>query len=549
MLINFDHLPYLGFFLTEIVVALAIGAYLFSRSQDRLPAERLSLLLGPVAIVVSLTLAVDGINSALLNPWSGARMFPAIGLLYGAPMYVGPDGPGAIMNTIYPPLSYLVYMPAALFSNPTWAVLLGSSISVALYLTPAIVLTSLRPKDETGSRPRFMGVVCLLVFFQVTLMSKAMSHVAFQIHADTPMFAFMGLACVAIYRNRGGATLPDSTSLISAVFAAMAIWSKQTSVTMVAVLPLWVFLNYGFRSAFRYTSYLVAVMGGFLLLFAKTLGFSNLMFNLFTVPSKHPWIYRGPDLRQGLLVLSTDYFCFVAAILGSLLLTLLARRQLTPEGESESEPVPEAGRLSRWLGDNPWLLFVLLALAAAPTALLSRIKVGGYWCNYAPTPYFLGMGLIALLMEWYVSNRRRNLRSFNAYLVLIILVLVYAPFRRGMESFSVINSVRPLSTNLHEQSYRYCLKHPGMAYFHWHPLSGLLAEGKSYHFEYGMSDRELGEFHVSPRHFRENIPANFRYVCFPGDAAPQFRKTMNYLPEFQRRVEIPELPGWICYER
>ena len=194
-----------------------------------------------------------------------------------------------------------------------------------------------------------------------------------------------------------------------------------------------------------------------------------------------------------------------------------------------------------------------MAFASIPTSLLSRIKMGGHWNNYAPSPYFLGMGLIALLLEWSASNRRRGLRSFNASLTLIVLVLVLSPLTRGDESFSVINTVHPPSSNVQDVAFQYALRHPGTAYFPWNPLSSLLAEGKLYHFEFGMSDRELAGYPVSQRHFRQNIPANIRYVCFrPGNLqvfGKRFEKTMRYLPEFRRQVEIEGLPGWTCYER
>lgn len=543
MMINYDHLPYLGFLLAEIAVSLLVGAILFFRCSNRLPAERLSLLIAPAAIVVSLTLAAFHINSATDNPWSGARMIPAIGLFHGAKMYVGPDGPGAIMNTIYPPLSYLAYIPSALFANPTWSILIGSTISLLLYMAPALVLALWPPKNGDGNFFPLMGVVCALAFFQLTIMSKAMIHVAFQIHADAPTFAFVGLACMTLYRNRGEVALPNSSCFISALFGAMAVWSKQTSMTMVAALPLWILLNHGFRATFRFTFYLAAMLGAFLLLFATTLGLKTLKFNLLDLPSSHPWYYQGSDLAHGLLVLGTDYFCYVAAVLAVLLLALLARNQLTPGGDSE------VGGWRRRIGENPWLLFVLVGLAAAPLSLLSRIKIGGYWCNYAPTPYFLAMALIAVLMEWYETNLRRGFKSFNAHLALIVLILVLAPLTRGAEGFAVINAVRDPMNNQHEQAYRYLKRHPGMAYFPWLPMSHLRAEGKIYHLEYGMSDRELGGFHVSPDHFRRNTPANFRYVCYFGDPPPPLKQTMRYLPDFTRRVEIPELPGWTCYER
>ena len=543
MFIDVARLPYLGFFLAEIAIALAVGAFLHASARGCPPAERLSLLLCPAAVAVCLTLAAHEINQTTLNHWSGGRMFPAIGLLYSAEMYVGRDGPGAIMNTIYPPLAYLVYLPSALFSSPTWAILAGSSVSLALFLAPAVALTFWASKGRGEGPATLMGVACILLFFQATLMSKAMIHAAFQIHADAPMIGFVGLACLVLYRARGDSGLSNPACLLSATFAAMALWSKQTAITMVAALPLWILLNHGFRSGIRFAAYLVAATVALLALLAPLLEFKSFVFNIVSLPGKHPWFYEGPNLPGGLVVLTADYFCYTAAVSGSILLAAFVRRQLTPGGE----PGPTGS--GRWPTGNPWILFVMVGVAAVPTALLSRIKMGGFWCNYAPTPFFLGLGLIAFLGEWHAANRRRGLTSFNANLAFFTLILVVAPLARGIESFSAINAIRPPWKNAHEEAYRYCLRHPGLAYFPWHPLSTLLAEGKAYHFECGMADRELGNCGVSPEHFRRNTPPHFRYVCFPPDTTPRSRKAMRYLPEFTRRVEIEGLPGWFCFER
>jgi hypothetical protein len=547
-MIRIENLPYLLILLTEVVAALSIGATLCVRGRDRLPAERLSLFLCPIAVLMTLTFVVHKIAESPDHEWNGARLAPVVGLWYGAEMYVGPDGPGAIMNTIYPPLSYLVYLPATLISNPTYAIMAGSCISAAVFFAPALLLSFPRGENGRGRRCSLMGIAATVGFFQAMLFSKSLWVAAFFIHADAPTMGFLGLACLALSRRRGETARSSTTYLVSAILAAMALWSKQTSLPMVAALPFWVLLTDGFRPSVRFFSYLAAAVAAFGFVFSGMVDVEALLFNMFAIPGKHPWFPQAPDLARSFLVLSAEYFCVVAGPLACLLLVLFARRRLTPGGDPDSS----TSGLRRRLDENPWLLFVLMAITAIPTSLLSRIKVGGHWNNYAPAPYFLGLALLALLMEWHATNLRRGLRSFNASLTLIVLIAVLSPMTRGDESFRVMNVVHPLSSNPQEIAYRYALRHPGMAYFPWHPLSSLLAEGKLYHFEFGMSDRELAGYPVSQPFFRQNIPANVRYVCFPAGHKvfnKRFEKTMAYLPEFTRRVEIEELPGWTCYER
>ena len=74
-----------------------------------------------------------------------------------------------------------------------------------------------------------------------------------------------------------------------------------------------------------------------------------------------------------------------------------------------------------------------------------------------------------------------------------------------------------------------------------------MAEGKLYHFEYAVIDRELAGFKPSDDHFRAYIPEKLRYVVFP--TWHQSKKMLNYLPEFSQRTRLRELEGWIVYER
>ena len=114
------------------------GAYLFARARTRLPAERVSLLICPVAIFVTLALLAIKIEQSPYDDWNAGRLAPVMGLLSGAKLFVGRDGPGAVMNTIYPPLAYLVYAPAGLFTDPTYAIMAASCVGVSLFYRPAV---------------------------------------------------------------------------------------------------------------------------------------------------------------------------------------------------------------------------------------------------------------------------------------------------------------------------------------------------------------------------------------------------------------------------
>jgi hypothetical protein len=555
-IIDPDHLPYLGFFFVGLAVAMSFGAFLFARARSLLLAERFGLLLCPAAVYVTLLLTANTFFQTLDNSWNNARLTPAIAFLHGIKIYVSPTGPGAVMDTIYPPMAYLSYLPAGLFSTPTSAMLAGSCISVALFFTPALLLCFSRRGDDHESRFSIIGIALLLGLAQASIMSKAMLWGAFFIHADAPMFGYAAFACLTLYFQRGEATLTLKTCLISAFCASLAVWSKQTAAPLVAILPIWVLIAHGFRAAVRFTFWLIVALVSLSFAFRMLFGISSFLFNIFKIPSEQPWNFQGPQLAKGFLLLSVEYFCVAAMFLAPILLTLVARWVFTPvevtETEEEAGPRREETSGPRlWISRDYWLLFVVMAFAAVPTSLLSRIKFGGSWNNYGPTTYFLSLGLIALVMEWYATNRQRGLRLFNAGLTLIMLVLVLSPLSKcGEDNFVTFNTIHPLMPNANEDAYRYSLRHPGTAYFPFHPVSSLLGEGKVYHHLFGMVDREWAGHPLTAKHFREHLPANLKYICVPPFTVyGYYQSIMIRLPEYSKRVDIPELPGWICYER
>jgi hypothetical protein len=543
-------LPYLWYFLAGLVVALAFGNYLFARSQTRSGVERLTLLLCPPVVFVTLALAAFKVVQAPENDWEAARLAPTIALLSGTKLYVGPGGSGVLMNTIHPPVAYLAYVPAGLFHRVTYAIVSASCISLALFLAPAVVLILWPRKDEPGSRSPLMKVVSLLTLLQIALTSKTLTHAAFSIHPDAPMLAFSGLAAMTLYLRPRGQSLSIGTCLVSTVCASMAIWSELTAAPMILILPIWVLATRGIRDAVRYSLCLLLGLVLSTLLFRTLFGVGSFTFNLLEIPRKHPSIYQGSQFIDGLLMLSTEFFCGAITLVASIVLAVLVRWSLRPA--DPTDPDARTTGLDQCISDNPWILFVLMAIAAVPTSLLSRITFGGYLNNYAPTFYFLTIGLVALLLEWNAANRSRGLVSHNALLTLTLLLLVLSPQTFTEDNFRVFSTLHRPSRNVQEIAYRFSKRHPGEAYFPWNPLSNLMGEGKVYDFDCALSDRESTGYPVTKLHVRENLPANLRYVCYPPYIeafGPDFKQTLKYLPEFTRRVEVPELAGWVCYER
>jgi len=544
-MLSVEHLPRFGLSLVILVAALALGAWLCRRNALRDPVDRLLCFLCPSLTCVVLTWCAIGILKSPSSDWNADRLAPAVSLLHGYKLYYGPSH-GPVLNTIYTPMSSVVFMPAGLTSSPTLAILTAVVIGFLLFFLPILLLCS-SAQGAGKNRSPLLGIYLLVSACHLTL--RGGLGVAFTVHADSPALGFAGLACMVVYLKRG---LPDpsiGTWTLAALFATLSVWSKQTLAPIVLVLPLWAFLAHGPRAAARSCGATAIVLTAATILFRQIFGKGSFLFNTIRLPKLHPWVYVKPDTFKGflLLILELGTYCLPMILLGLIALYLRRRLPSKPRAESTDEqPSPRPWRT--WFQDNPWSLFALTALATAPLAVLGRIKVGGAPNNYAPPLYFLAMAICAILLEWHERNRERELLGLNRGIKVALLTSFLSPLTlMNDQLIREIDSIGPVLANQQELAYQYSKKNPEQVYYPWNTLSTLMAEGRLYHFEYGLLDRELAGYPVSDAHFRSFVPSKLRQVCFPPNRQGEW--TMKYLKEFTRRVDIKELPGWICYER
>ena len=99
--------------------------------------------------------------------------------------------------------------------------------------------------------------------------------------------------------------------------------------------------------------------------------------------------------------------------------------------------------------------------------------------------------------------------------------------------------------NNEQLAYEFALRHPGEACFPWQPLASLLAEGRLYHFEYGMFDRFLAGYDPTSEHVRADVPPRLRWLV---GRTPLWTFS-HFFPEYTEQTELKELPGWIVRSR
>ena len=149
--------------------------------------------------------------------------------------------------------------------------------------------------------------------------------------------------------------------------------------------------------------------------------------------------------------------------------------------------------------------------------------------------------LVAALLCWLASIAQEQGRPLPGRIaaVLAVLVMINAPRALEYPGWSAAWD------NHNEAAYRYDVRHPGQIYFPWNPLTSLLAEGKLYHFDYGVFDRNLGGAHVSAEHIAQHLPSPRPPIA--SFIAHHDYILRTYFPDYVSRAASPELFGWKLY--
>jgi hypothetical protein len=183
-----------------------------------------------------------------------------------------------------------------------------------------------------------------------------------------------------------------------------------------------------------------------------------------------------------------------------------------------------------WLRKNRWAVFHFVALAGLPFAIIFAAKVGGDVNSFSVHLYFCLIGLLLFIGQHMLARRdlARPVVVLCFMLAATILPVDPAIFRTPV-------LIQKLSNNHTQQVYRYAKQHPGETYFSGFLLPVLMAEGRMYHFEYGIFDRELGDARVSEAHFLQYVPREMKFVQRQRENSP----VTKYLPNFSCLVERP----------
>jgi len=475
--------------------------------------DRLTAGLLAAAVVTAWLVVVTSVLGMLDSNWNAARLAPSFGLLYGYHLYY-PATEGPILNHVCGPVSALAFLPAAIFRTPTPAILAGGALEVAFIFAP--LLWFVWRAGGRAPAERALALACGLAACLLMTRYRATLYWITLLHADGPALALGMLACAALV-TRPGAEPTTRALAASATAAVLAPWAKQVEAPVAAALVLGLWILHGRALALRYVAMLAGI--GLLVSGAFVAWFGDpLLFNMFRLLNQHPWYTPG---ITGLLGMLGSLLWDVRGLL-ALLGIALAVGLLAPV---------ERGRRT-----GPWLLPLLAAVCLLPTGALSANKVGGEPYALHSASYLLA-AVAALLLD-----AARRAPATRALAWGFCAIAIAAAWQSGRPLAWAPRP--PLWQNDNQLAYEFALRHPGEAYFPWQPLASLLAEGRLYHFEYGMMDRLIGGYAPTPEHVRAELPPQLRWI-----AAHTRVWTFTNFPDYGVSTTLPELPGWTVRAR
>jgi len=494
-----------------LILSLALAGRLFLRSKDLSATERLARSLLPPALLTTVGVFAKFILLAPFWDRNASRLVGAFCFKLGLPLYPSPDS-GAVQSMNYPPLAAILFWPATLFSTPTHALLAGALLTIFYFYAPVLCVFYYYGKHPPEKNSGSWISIFFLAFVMICLNTTSLSYSGFRLHADAPALGLGALAC--LFCSTG-------SLFASALCAASAIWTKQSLVPLLIALPFYVSIARGGKVALRYSVQLTSVLALFLLLTLTHVKAGDLLFNLIYI-SRKPW--AGPI--GNLLPLQWREM-FLQHLLLPIMLFAFGR------------PAISFRDWRSWITNNPWTLWVIVAFAMTPVALMNRCTAGGDVNAFSLASYYLTIGAFVLLLSHW-ENRR---------IALCLVALLCVTELPALFHFGLAGILNGLPANPQEVAFNYARAHPGDAYFPWNPLSTLMAEGKLYHFEPAVTDWALAGHPLSEDHYNRYIPAAARIIAYPADNEFTHETTLKRLPQFNQRTDVQDLPGWMVYRR
>lgn len=505
-----------------ILASLVFGYYRMRAVAPSDPLERILQFSRPFILLVAAGIVVYKLLAMQSDGSSQQRMAAPVALSAGEQIYYSEDR-GPILNALYWPGSYLLYLPATVASVPNGTLALGGMLAFIFAFAP--IWFVLRPKlNKTGivesADGRSVTWMLMAAAWYVSLLNEPLRNSNTTVHCDAPALGFTCLA--GWFGFQAARSVSWGPTLLCAGSMAAAAVCKQTALGLYLSVPLFVIFSAGWRRA----ALLLAVATLFFIIaaavFCAWFGFERIYWNTIVLPSKHPFIAMS-DIHFPLTTVEevASHLLWPVALVTSGLFLLKYNKAATA---------------------TPAAMYLTIAIMNIPAAVFGRIKVGGYQ-NTLSVTIFPAMVALLSLAKLYMDSGGTAARAAKSFILSICCIgaLSEAPYL-----FNYKEALRYYEHGNSQTAFEYSKKHPGKAWFPWYPIAGMLAEGKMYHYAYGLFDHYLAGYKLSQQHLQAHIPTNPEWIAFSPD---DLQFVMEYFPEYTVRGSEPELPGWTVFKK
>ncbi len=416
------------------------------------------------------------------HSWNAVRLAPSFMLRFGPTPYPG-VAEGPLTTWIYGPVPLFLQWPTTFAGDAVNALLAAAVINYAVLLLPLIVAIRI------GSKTQMLALLIAIMLVPASCWQFWQS--------DNAAIAFGLLANVGLLANTTRSTV------LAALFTALAVWSKQTELPLVLAQASWLVWTRGRGPAGRY----LALCAGFGLTlgvcFALWFGPERFWFNLVTLPGLTPFAPLVNKLHD----LGPEFLIY------ALLPLLLAWKF---KAAIRTSPSLTLGAVS----------FLILL----PFSIISFFKIGGSVNSLHPALYLLP-GAAVGMSEWLAK------KSTFASLATVGVVVVLCIFKAGPG----LGILQPQTKALKQGAYLAESLHDSI-YMPWNPLITYFTDHRFYHAEDGLGTRLAAGFVFTPASLRAHLPDKLSVVAYAREDPPGFITSM--LPARARHDRFGE---WDLY--
>tara|TARA_Y100001934_G_scaffold86766_2_gene107776 strand:- start:1213 stop:1581 length:369 start_codon:yes stop_codon:yes gene_type:complete len=102
--------------------------YMFRQGKHLTFEQKLFVPATPLLVCLVFSLLVCNVIPTPGRDWNAARITPSVSLKHGYTLYY-PQDKGPILNTLYAPMTTVLFLPSASAKDPTSAVLIAGAIN------------------------------------------------------------------------------------------------------------------------------------------------------------------------------------------------------------------------------------------------------------------------------------------------------------------------------------------------------------------------------------------------------------------------------------